>query len=350
MVNDRAAGARFIVDADQGKRRLVDALWSWFTRAERPAVDQAFDAFWVSELPIQIKRMPHDLVWGLPAIAKRWRKTWLALAAQANALAARLDWDAALAWWQMAAFLAEARGPEAQADMAYALRLSGDAARTLGRSRDALQAFEASLAVGKMLVGCNSASLQTRRDLALSYTRIGDVILDQNDRDGAFAAYQQSLEIMRTLSDAQPNDTQWMREVAFYLEKIGTVHALSLDWADALRAFRKGLTIRRKLCRRDKDNTQWRHDLSVSLGKIGDALFDQQYLSGALKAYQEALAIVSSSLRRGAGQCLMAACPTIDQEQNRRCATGRRPDRGSCGDLQRKPRVDSRVGRSSSEQ
>jgi tetratricopeptide (TPR) repeat protein len=283
----RAAGADFVVDAPAGAERLADALWAAFAQRLKEGETGALDPFCVAEMPLQIMRAPRDRVRAWLAAAQSWPDIWLGLTAVATAQAASFAWDAALAWWRMAAFLGETWGEDGRSNQGYALRMSGDIARTLGRSREALEDYRASLAMSRALSEHEPGDSELRRNIYVSLIRIGNVLLDQGDLAGALAAHREGLDIIRALAAAAPDSPQWQREVSVSLERLGEALERQGDLTGALARYREGLDIIREVAAGDPGNSRWRRDVSVRSTKIGDIMFDQTDFDGALAAYRE---------------------------------------------------------------
>ena len=290
LTDARAAGADFVVDANAGTRRLAEALWAALVlglRAKAP-----LDAFAVAEMPLQIMRAPAATVRAGLVAAGPWSELWTGLADQAAALAARFAWDAVLAWWRMAAFLAETSGEVARSNQSFALRSAGDIMRTLGRSQDALDLYQASLAMSRTLSKQHPDDAEWRRNIYVSLIRIGNVLQAGGDHAGALATHREGLDIIRVLSAGDAGNAQRRREVSVSLERVGDVLKDKGDLAGALASYREGLEIVRALARDGPADAEHRRDVSVRLAKIGDVLMDQGDVGGARAAYRESLDVM----------------------------------------------------------
>jgi hypothetical protein len=110
----------------------------------------------------------------------------------------------------------------------------------------------------------------------------------QGDGAGALAAYQAGLTIREGLAKRDPANTQWQRDLFVSKSKIGDVLVAQGDGAGALAAYQAGLTIAEGLAKRDPANTQWQVDVAVSCARLGslDSLVSMQqrkeYLSRGL--------------------------------------------------------------------
>jgi tetratricopeptide (TPR) repeat protein len=299
LADERAAGADFVVDATEGSRRLADALWVDFIRCLREK--RPLDAFCIAELPLQILRTPGEIMRARLAAAEPWPSIWSGLVDTAKSQAAGFAWAAALAWWRTAAFLAETAGDAARSDHGFALRSSGDIAMMLGRSRDALEVYRASLAVCRELSRQQPDNTEWRRNVYVSLIRVGNVLHAQGDLAGALAAHREGLDIIRSLVADDSGEAERQREVSVSLEKVGAVLMDQGDVAAALACYREALDIIRVLSATEPDNTVWRHDVALRLNRIGDVLMDQADLDGARTAYHEGLEIMRALSGREPG-------------------------------------------------
>jgi hypothetical protein len=88
--------------------------------------------------------------------------------------------------------------------------------------------------------------------------------------------------ISEALIARDPANTEWQRDMSVSYTKIGDVLVAQRDGAGALTAYRKGLAISETLAARDPANTEWRHDLIVSLVRLCKVTGEKVYASRAL--------------------------------------------------------------------
>jgi predicted negative regulator of RcsB-dependent stress response len=62
------------------------------------------------------------------------------------------------------------------------------------------------------------ANTQWQRDLSVSETKIGDVLVAQGAGPGALAAYRRGLAIAEALARRDPANTQWQRDLSVQRE------------------------------------------------------------------------------------------------------------------------------------
>ena len=204
---------------------------------------------------------------------------------------------AALATYRAAFAIAEsqaARDPantEWQRDLSISHSRIGEVLLAQGDGAGALAAFRKGLAIDETLAARDPANTQWQRDLSVSHNKIGDVLDDQGDGPGALAVYWKCLAIRETLAGRDPANTEWQRDLSASYQRIGDVLVAQGDVPGALVAYRKGLAIGETLTGRDPANTEWQRDVSVSHTRIGNVLVAQGDGPGALAAYRKGLSI-----------------------------------------------------------
>jgi len=159
----------------------------------------------------------------------------------------------------------------------------GDIAEILNDSTQALQAFRAAEAAARRM--------GDDRDVSVTLTRTGDVLLAHGDLAGALARYEEGLEIARRLASADPSHAERQRDLSVNLNKTGVVLRAQGDLAGALTRFEEGLAIRRRLANADSSDARCQRDLLSSFVRTGGVLFAQDDLAGALARFEEGLEI-----------------------------------------------------------
>ncbi len=139
------------------------------------------------------------------------------------------------------------------------------------------------------LANADPKDAQARRDLFVSYSRLGDVYLRLGDTDKALQHYRKGLELREALNRADPNDAQARRDVFVSYNNLGHVY-LRLDDADkALQHYRKGLELCEALNTADPNDAEARRDLSVSYNNLGDVYLRLGATDKALLHYRKGL-------------------------------------------------------------
>ncbi len=178
-----------------------------------------------------------------------------------------------------------------QRDLSVSYEKIGDVLVQQGKLAEALQSFRDSLAIAERLAQADPDNMQWQRDLSVSHEKIGDVLADQGKPDEALQPYRDSLAIRERLTQTDPANTLWQRDLSVSHNKIGGILVQQGKLAEALQSFRDSLAIRERLAQADPDNTEWQRDLSVSYDNIGDILVQQGKPAEALQSFRDSLAI-----------------------------------------------------------
>jgi tetratricopeptide (TPR) repeat protein len=144
---------------------------------------------------------------------------------------------------------------------------------------------------------------QARRDLSVSYDRLGEVQLQSGQVTEALGSYQQGLEIRQKLAAADPSDAHAQRDLSVSYEKLGDVQLQSGQVTEALKSFNLKFEISKKLAAADPSDAVAQRDRFISLG---DVQLQSGQVTEALGSYQQALEI---------RQKLAAADPSDAQAQ-----------------------------------
>jgi hypothetical protein len=92
-----------------------------------------------------------------------------------------------------------------------------------GNLPDALNSYQASLAVRDRLTKSDPGNAGWQRDLAVSYEKVGYVQVAQGDPPAALTSYQASFAIFDRLAKSDPSNAGWQRSLSVSYEKVGDV-------------------------------------------------------------------------------------------------------------------------------
>jgi tetratricopeptide (TPR) repeat protein len=175
--------------------------------------------------------------------------------------------------------------------LAVAYSRIGDVLVEQGKLSEALQNYNTCLAIDERLVKSDSTNAERQQEVAVDYQRIGDVLREQGSLPEALKSFRTSLEIFERLAKADPENLRKQRDVAASYAYIGGILVQQNNLPGALKSYRDGLAIDDRLAASDPGNAQLQRDLAVMYGKIGEVLLAQKNLSEALKSFQADLAI-----------------------------------------------------------
>ena len=102
-----------------------------------------------------------------------------------------------------------------------------------GNRAGALKAFEDSLEVRKELSELDPANSQWKRDLSVSYDRVGDVLVAQGNRAGALKAFEDGQKIFKELSELDPANADWQRDLVVSYWKFASFSESAEQWSEA---------------------------------------------------------------------------------------------------------------------
>ena len=243
-------------------------------------------------------RMLQDQLTGGGADSKSLRSSqYAALVETATTRLAMGDTKGAIEAARKAVAITEAlsasdpRNAEWRRELSVSYNKVGDGQTAQGDLAAALKSYRDGLAIIEPLSASDPGKGMWRQILSLSYNRIGDVQKAQGDLPAALKSYRDSLAVREVLSASDPGNTGWRQDLSLSHEKIGDVQVAQGDLAAALKSHRDSLAIREALSASDPGNASWRRDISVSYEKVGDVQMAQGDLAAAAKSFRDSLAI-----------------------------------------------------------
>jgi tetratricopeptide (TPR) repeat protein len=180
---------------------------------------------------------------------------------------------------------------QAQRDLANALERIGEIRLARGNFEVAAETFQRLMAIREHLVQDHPANNPWRHDLAIAHNKLGNARFAVGDALGALNLYERGIEIMAALVTTDPANHHWQRGLAVGHNHRGEAQEAMGHQQAALEDFQQGLEITENLCQRDPANSSWQSDLAISLYRIGGILLLQGDRNAALKHYQQAMEI-----------------------------------------------------------
>ena len=210
------------------------------------------------------------------------------------------DTAGALASYRKAVSLYESLSGDAARDegvrrelaLAY-LRLS-DILAAAGKTTDSLSFAQKGLAIEREVSSAPTASPAARRALVASYTRVGDMLASTGNVTAALEHRRTALAIMESVAAAAPQDAENIRQLGIVYHKLGNTlgnpNAPNVgDTAGALAALERSAEIFRNASAQFPHNATFRRNHAVAESSVADVLF-------AMKRPEEALARERRSL------------------------------------------------------
>jgi tetratricopeptide (TPR) repeat protein len=177
-----------------------------------------------------------------------------------------------------------------QRQVSIALMELGDAFVEQGKLIEAVRVYQDSSAVGERLAQADPNNVQWKIDLAGSYERLGDALVEREGYlDEAVRIFRKALSISESAAQADPNNVQLQQGLSVSYNKAGHAFMAQGHHTDALTAFDASLAVRERLVKADINNAQYQRDLSVSYGNVGDALLAKEQFTEALTAFRNSV-------------------------------------------------------------
>jgi tetratricopeptide (TPR) repeat protein len=136
------------------------------------------------------------------------------------------------------------------------------------------------------------------RNLAVSYSKLGDLTLAMGDPQKAMPLYGQFQAIMEELRRRVPDSADYARNLAVSYSKLGDLTLSMGDPQEARALYRKYRAISEELRRRAPDSIEHAWDLAMSYSKLGDVALTMGDLQGARALYEKDRAIWEGLRRR----------------------------------------------------
>jgi len=140
------------------------------------------------------------------------------------------------------------------------------------------------------------STANARRELSVSFTKLGDLCKEEGDLTGAREYYERAYEIDEAL--AAENGTVWAeRDLSISCERLGNVCRGEGNLDAARKYYEQAYSIRRALLEKTKTLQAWQ-DTAISSSKLGvvcqlagDLTGAKRYCEQAVEAYEAAAAI-----------------------------------------------------------
>jgi non-specific serine/threonine protein kinase/serine/threonine-protein kinase len=205
-----------------------------------------------------------------------------------------------------------ARDAGVRRDLALAYMHLSDVLAAAGRTADSLSYAQKGLAIEREMSAGPADPPPARRALAASYSRVGDMLAASGNVAAALEHRRTALAIMESVAAAAPQDVANIRQLGVAYQKLGNTlgnpNAPNVgDTAGALAALERSAEIFRNASAQFPSNAMFRRNHAVAESNAADVLF-------AMKRVDEALARERRSLAVYEAQA--AADPTNAAAQN----------------------------------
>ena len=191
----------------------------------------------------------------------------------------------------------EARGDGAlQLELAAAYVKIGDVQgnhnfSNLGDTAGATASYRKAVAILEASVAADPAARQARRDLSVSYIKLGDMALQSGDAAGALSSYSNALGASEKLRETAPAEPDIRRIVALSHHKVGNALSANGDVTRSLEHHRKALALRQALLTDLPADARAKREVAISYARISRLLRGQGDFTGALDHARKAMTI-----------------------------------------------------------
>lgn len=158
--------------------------------------------------------------------------------------------------------------PEMLADWAKTLHKLSDMALALDKHDEAMRLRQEALAIRQGLVDADSKHMKWRRDLAISYVLVGDLLTLPEQVGERRSLYERALAIDEELIAMHPDDPVTMNDLAFDYERLGNMAKNRGDFSAAGACFEKQYALAQTLVDRSPDAPSALWVLLCSLGQL----------------------------------------------------------------------------------
>jgi non-specific serine/threonine protein kinase/serine/threonine-protein kinase len=167
--------------------------------------------------------------------------------------------------------------PSLQLELAAAYDKVGDiqggfGTSHLGQRKKAGESYRKALAIREALVNAEPTSVDFRRQLSTSYTKLGEILWIELEMNGTLEFYGKALAINKNLAAEMPDDPQIRSDLALSYGKFGYMHAASNHTDEALENTRKAVAIIEELAIANPNNPKIQAELALSYDRVAEIL------------------------------------------------------------------------------
>ncbi len=174
--------------------------------------------------------------------------------------------------------------------------LGGSFNSNLGRSADALASYRKALAIREHLAEADPDSVEARRELAVSYDNVGDMLLALADLEGAMSSLSKALTIREQIASDHPEDVRARTDLATGLSHIVRPLVGAGDWTRIAAYRRREVEIWKKLSEESLADDMVRLNWAAATARLAWAL---SHLPGTdvSSHYHQTIAVQESYLK-----------------------------------------------------
>jgi tetratricopeptide (TPR) repeat protein len=153
----------------------------------------------------------------------------------------------------------------------------------------------------KQLVDADPNNETLRRNLSVSYIKIGDMYKLKKEFDNALSAYMNSVTISEKLLEEAPTDPERLRDLPMGYERLGDFYMERSNTPEALKWYERSFGITERLEALLPDDVGVQRELSVSYSKMGNLFASLGQLKPAAESYLKSSSATGKLLERNPG-------------------------------------------------
>ena len=150
------------------------------------------------------------------------------------------------------------------------------------------QARAQAMDFAKSFASLNSEIEEANAQLAVSYIKVGDVLMAQGNLVEALKSYWDGLAVADRWAKANPGNASWQRDLAIGQSRVAVVLVKQGDASRALDMLQQGRVIIARLAEQSPDNSQLSKDLAVFDDNIAKLKRGSISETGSVKPVQAA--------------------------------------------------------------
>jgi tetratricopeptide (TPR) repeat protein/tRNA A-37 threonylcarbamoyl transferase component Bud32 len=167
----------------------------------------------------------------------------------------------------------------------------------LGRTPDAMRAYEKSRDLAEALAGAHPDSIEFQRDLALAHDQLGDMNRFNNDIPAAEAAFRRAIAVREAMTARHGQHPDVLRDQHVSANKIGLIHLRKGEYAEAMAQFTRALEFLNQYAPSLSTGTKVLSDYEYTYRQLAQACLMSDWTAGAeytRKALESARAFVAA--------------------------------------------------------
>jgi non-specific serine/threonine protein kinase/serine/threonine-protein kinase len=202
--------------------------------------------------------------------------------------------------------------PQVRRALARAYLKVGDSTGTpnfanLGQLSKALEYQHRALNIRERLVAENPNNIEDHLDLAISYGRVGIVLVNSGQTAQGLEIIRKGVKIDEDALKGHPDHAMTRRELVVYYGLLGNVLAMVGDLTGAMENYRRSLDLGEGLLKSDPRNANLRNDVAQTYTALGNALAVTGDPPNGLENIRKGLSISEDLVTKDSGNMMFRA-------------------------------------------